>query len=125
LCFPCSYINLTTQIFNDLINVWRDSAEKTNYHLIIGICLAFILIPLSLIRNIKKFSVFHLLGDLALISTLVCLINESVITLSNKTDFDFSKLKMFNSGWAKLLGMGIASSEGIGLILPIKVFLFL
>ena len=77
--------------------------------------------PICLVRNVQKFSVFHLLGDISLVATLVCLIYESIKTLNNGEPIDLGKLKMFNSGWAKLLGMGIASSEGIGLILPIKV----
>lgn len=95
------------------------------YYLYIGIALGIVLIPLCLIRNISKFSVFHLLGDISLLATLICLIYESVKSISNNTDFDINKLKMFNSSWAKLLGMGIASTEGIGLILPIKVKKFL
>lgn len=91
--------------------------------MLIGITLAIILVPLCLVRNIQKFSVFHLLGDLSLIATLVTLTYESIKTLSDNNEFDFNKLKLFNSDWANLLGMGIASSEGIGLILPMKVFL--
>ena len=64
---------------------------------------------------------FHLLGDLSLVATLCTLAYESIKTLNDNTEFEFNKLKLFNSDWAKLLGMGIASSEGIGLILPIKV----
>ncbi len=63
-----------------------------------------------------------MLGDLSLIATLVTLTYESIKTLSNNTEFDFNMLKLFNSKWPVLLGMGIASTEGIGLILPIKVF---
>lgn len=110
---------MTTQIFNNLINIWASS--ETNHFIYIGIALAILLVPLCLVRNIQKFSVFHLLGDLSLIATLFALTYESIKTLSNNTDFDFKELKLFNSDWAKLLGMGIASSEGIGLILPIKV----
>jgi len=87
--------------------------------------LALILIPLCLIRDINKFSFCHLLGDISLITTLVYLIYESINKFKNDQSFDFSNLKMFSSNWAKFLGMGIASSEGIGLILPIKVKLII
>ena len=106
---------------NNLINIWA-TGEK-NYFTLIGISLAIVLVPLCLVRNIQKFSVFHLLGDLSLIATLATLTYESIKTFSNNTEFEFNQLKLINSDWAKLLGMGIASSEGIGLILPIKVFL--
>lgn len=72
-------------------------------------------------RKIEKFTVFHLIGDIALLATLFCLIFESIQALDGKK-INFSELKLISKGWPTLLGMGICSAEGIGLILPLKVF---
>jgi proton-coupled amino acid transporter len=118
ICFPCSYANLITQILNKMLNNWLGNDK--NYFLEIAVCLAVILIPLCLLRNINKLSSMHFIGDIAVLATVVTLAYESIYKISKEDDFDFNNVKMINSGWAKLLGMAITSLEGIGIILPIK-----
>jgi hypothetical protein len=96
------------------------SIDSENYFLYIGLALGVLLIPICLIRKIEKFTVFHLIGDLALLATLFCLIYESVQALDGKK-INFDQLKLIDKGWPTLLGMGICSAEGIGLVLPLKV----
>ena len=118
ICFPCSYANLITQIMNNMINSWLGTNE--NYHLYIAICLGLILIPLCLLRNINKLASLHFIGDLAVLATVISLTYESISIISTDPNFNFDNIKMFNSGWAKLLGMSITALEGIGVVLPIK-----
>lgn len=118
ICFPCSYANLITQIVNNMINLWLGNNE--NYYLYIAISLGVILIPLCLIRNISKLSSLHFIGDLAVLATVISLTYESISLISSDPNFNLDNIKMFNSGWATLLGMSITALEGIGVILPIK-----
>jgi amino acid permease len=118
ICFPCSYANLITQISNNILHEWFDN--KLDYSLYIAIVLALIVIPLCFIRKINKFSSFHFIGDLAVLATVIALIYESVNQIAHQKDFNFDNLKMFNSGWAVVLGTAITSLEGIGIMLPIK-----
>lgn len=118
ICFPCAYANLITQIMNNMLNTWFGTDE--NYHLYIGLCIGLIVIPLCLLRNVSKLASLHFIGDLAVLATVISLTYESVKMISTDSNFNFDKVKMFNSGWAKLLGMSITSLEGIGVVLPIK-----
>jgi len=98
--------------------------DTENYFLYIGLALGVLLIPLCLIRKIEKFSVLHIIGDVALIATLFCLLYESIKKLDGK-EIDFNKLGLINKGWATLLGMSICGGEGINLILPLRVIIFI
>jgi solute carrier family 36 (proton-coupled amino acid transporter) len=118
ICFPCSYSNLITQIVNNMINLWFGT--KNNYYLEIAIVLGVILIPMCLVRNINKFSAMHIIGDIAVLATVFSLAYESISNISKDENFNYDNVKMFNTHWAKLLGMIITSLEGIGVILPIK-----
>ena len=118
ICFPCAYANLITQIMNNMLNIWLGTDE--NYHLYIGLCIALIVIPLCLLRNVSKLASLHFIGDLAILATVISLTYESVNIVSSDPNFNFDKIKMINTGWAKLLGMSITSLEGIGVVLPIK-----
>ena len=118
ICFPCSYSNLIAHIVNDMINLWFGT-EGTHY-IKIGLCLALILIPLCMIRNISRLSSLHFIGDMAVLATVISLTYESINIISSDPNFNFDNLRTFNTGWAKLLGMSITALEGIGVILPIK-----
>lgn len=118
ICFPCSYANLITQVVNNMLNLWFNN--NTNYYVEIAIVLALILIPLCLIRNITKFAAFHIIGDIAVLATVITLSYEAISIISKEGGFDLTGVKLINTGWAKLLGMSITSLEGIGVILPIK-----
>lgn len=118
ICFPCSYSNLITQIVNNMINLWFGT--KNTYYLEIAIALGLILIPMCLVRNINKFSAMHIIGDIAVLATVFSLAYESITNISKDENFNYDNVKMFNTHWAKLLGMIITSLEGIGVILPIK-----
>ena len=63
----------------------------------------------------------HLIGDIAVLATVVSLIYNSIYDISNKTDFNFKELKLVNNQWFKVLGMCVTSLEGIGVLLPVKV----
>jgi proton-coupled amino acid transporter len=118
ICFPCSYANLITQTVNNMINLWFDNKE--DYFIPIALVLGIILIPMCLVRNISKFSSMHLLGDIAVLATVVSLAYESIRKITSDSNFNINNFVLFNSGWSKLLGMSITSLEGIGVILPIK-----
>jgi proton-coupled amino acid transporter len=121
ICFPCSYVNLITQIVNNMLNLWLGQKDNPqNYFLYIAITIFCIVVPLCLIRNISKFASLHLIGDIAVLATIVTLAYESISSISQEPDFNFDNVKLFNVGWYKLLGMVITSLEGIGIILPIK-----
>ena len=64
----------------------------------------------------------HIIGDIALLMTLFCLLYEAIEKLQGK-EIDFNKLNLINKGWPILLGMSICGGEGINLILPLRVFI--
>ncbi len=80
-----------------------------------------IILPICYVRNIKIFSIMHLIGDIAVLCTVFALGYSAIYDMANAKDYDFRKLKMFNNEWYKILGMCITSLEGIGVLLPIKV----
>ena len=102
-------------MLNDVLNT------KVNYNWYIALAQAIIFIPLCMIRKIKKFSVYHIIGDIAVICTISALTYESIKTITSDKDYKLDNVKAYNENWAKLLGMAIASIEGIGVVLPIKV----
>jgi proton-coupled amino acid transporter len=61
-----------------------------------------------------------LIGDIAVLATIISLTYESITIISEKNNFNFDNIKPFNKNWAILCGMAVASLEGIGVILPIK-----
>lgn len=63
----------------------------------------------------------HIVGDIAVLATVLSLGYSCIYDISNKSDFDFGKLKLINTEWYKVLGMCITSLEGIGVLLPVKV----
>lgn len=62
----------------------------------------------------------HLLGDIAVLTTLIVLCYESINKVTSESTFNFDNVQPINSGWAKIVGMGISTIEGIGVVLPIK-----
>ncbi len=70
-------------------------------------------------RKISAFNQLHLIGDIALFSTIVALVVNSSQNFANK-DFDISNFNLIDSGWSKFLGMAVTTLEGVGVILPIK-----
>jgi amino acid permease len=121
ICFPCSYANLSAQIINRLIKVWFGIDE--DYYLYIAIGLGLIIIPLCLVRKISKFASLHFIGDIAMLATIICLTYETVMIVTSDRDWNINNVKMFNTQWYKLVGMSVSSLEGVGTVLPIKVYL--
>jgi len=62
----------------------------------------------------------HLIGDIAVLATVVALLVNSIDIISTKQDFHISDYPMVSSGWSKILGMSVTALEGVGVILPIK-----
>jgi len=72
-------------------------------------------------RNIKVFSNMHMIGDIAVLATIIALAYNSISDITKKTDFNFGDYDLINNEWYKVLGMCVTSLEGIGVLLPIKV----
>lgn len=62
----------------------------------------------------------HIIGDIAVLSTVVALLVNSLDIISHMPKFDISDYPMINSQWSKILGMAVSTLEGVGVILPIK-----
>ena len=122
VCFPCSYANLSAQIINRLIKIWFGVEE--DYYLYIAIALGIVIIPLCLVRKMSKFASLHFIGDIALVATIICLTYETITIVTSDKEWDIKNIKMFNTEWYKLVGMACSSLEGVGTVLPIKVFPF-
>ena len=104
---------------NMIINSWAGTNE--NYTWYIALVLCVLVIPVCLVRDITKFTFFHLLGDIAILATLIVLGYEAIHMISIDKNFNFDHLYLINSDWAKMLGMAVTSLEGVGVVLPIKV----
>jgi len=118
ICFPCSYVNLTATVINMLIQQWFELEGDYYWYIAVGQVVIFI--PLCFIRKIKYFGQVHLIGDIAVLATVIALLYNSIIQIKDNTSFDFSSFPLINSGWAKVVGMAVTMLEGVGVILPIK-----
>ena len=78
---------------------------------------------MSYVRDISSFSKMHIVGDIAVLSTVIVLAIYSILNINNTPDFTIKNLPLMKSTWAKLLGMSVTMLEGVGVILPIKVSL--
>ncbi len=102
-----------------LIETWF-SIDAKPYFWIFGLVLMLILIPLCYFRKISAFNQLHLIGDIALFSTIIALVVNCSQIFSDKKDFDINNFNLIDSGWSKFLGMAVTTLEGVGVILPIK-----
>ena len=104
----------------DIFSIWFGvNKEKIYWYIALGLIL--ILVPLCFIREITSFSKWHILGDFAVLSTVVVLAIFSIMKINETSSSNISDLKLINNNWAKLIGMSVTMLEGVGVILPIKV----
>ena len=75
-----------------------------------------------LVRDISYFSKLHLIGDIAVLATVLTLAITSISSLVNGTAKGTTMVTI-TPYWAKTMGMSVSMLEGVGLILPIKVIL--
>lgn len=111
-------MNLIATIVGLLLSEWF-GIQNDKYYWLIGFVLLLILIPLCLLRNISAFTQMHIIGDIAVLSTIIALLVNSIGIIS-KDSIDISKYKLIDSGWSKILAMSVTCLEGVGVILPIK-----
>ena len=119
ICFPCSYANLICTVVGQLLTAWF-GIQGDKYYWLYGFVLFVILIPLCYLRKISAFSQLHIVGDIAVLATVIALLFNSIDIISKDTNFNISNFNMINSGWSKVLGMAVTTLEGVGVILPIK-----
>jgi amino acid permease len=120
ILFPCGYANLIASQINQLVQNW--AGIDYNVYWFVGIGLLAIFIPLSYVKDITVFSKLHILGDIAVASTVLVLGGTCISILSeNGLNQSGRHMDTFGPGWSKTLGMTITMLEGVGLVLPIKV----
>lgn len=102
-----------------MIETWFGIDPKP-YYWTFGIALILILIPLCFFRKISAFNQLHLVGDIAVLFTIVALFVNCTENFRDKEDFDINNFSLISSGWSKFLGMAVTTLEGVGVILPIK-----
>jgi hypothetical protein len=74
------------------------------------------------VRDISYFSKLHLVGDIAVLATVLTLAITSISALINGTAKGTTMVTI-TPYWAKTMGMSVSMLEGVGLILPIKVII--
>ena len=107
-------------MFNIVLKTWLNT--DTDFYWYIALAQFVIIFPLCFIRNIKVFSKLSIIGDVAVLLTLITLSYTSIKIISDDKNFNIDNLKLIDVGWAKVIGMCITSLEGIGVLLPIKVY---
>ncbi len=121
ICFPCGYANLIASVMDEIFHKWFDIPKETHFYFYFGIAMIIIFVPLCYIRDISSFSRMHLIGDIAVLSTVIVLAIFSIFKINSVPNFSVSHLPLIKSTWAKVIGMSVTMLEGAGVILPIKV----
>lgn len=121
--FPCGYVNLICSQLDLIFHIWIPSLDpNTHLYWYFAIGLAVLFIPLCFIRDISYFSKLHILGDIAVLSTVITLSVTAIQVLSGDEQVG-NKIHAISSGWGVTLGMVVTMLEGVSLILPIKVYI--
>jgi proton-coupled amino acid transporter len=105
---------------NRMLKMWFQTPDF-DYTWYIAFVIVLLVVPLCLVRDISKFSFAHMVGDLAVLSTVVLLAYQTINIMVTDPNYNMDHVLIYNIGWAKLLGMAVTSQEGVGVILPIKV----
>jgi len=113
---------LIAQVLSELFNIWFKNSTKVDYFWYIAIGEVVVILPLCYLRDIKVFTKMHIVGDIAVLCTVFALGYNSIYDISQKSHFDFGSLKLINNHWYMVLGMCLTALEGVGVLLPLKVF---
>lgn len=108
------------QVLSDIFNHWFGTDIKYYWYIAIGELI--IILPLCYLRDIKVFSNIHIIGDIAVLAVVISLGYAAISGIVEDPNWDFGRLDKFRNDWFKVLGMCVTSLEGIGVLLPVKVF---
>jgi proton-coupled amino acid transporter len=110
---------LIATVTGQLLSRWF-GIDGGQYYWYYGVGLLIILIPMCYLRKISAFTQMHVIGDIAVLSTVIALLANSIGIIVDMPSFNLNDYKMIDSGWSKILGMAVSTLEGVGVILPIK-----
>ena len=116
---------LTVTQIDNIVKIWTGNQFNDDFqiHWYIGIGLFVILIPMSFVRDISKFAKVHIIGDIAVVAVIITLVSTSIYSLTSG-ESKGTHIDMTTKDWPITLGMTVTMLEGVGLVLPIKVYIY-